>query len=399
MDIYLFLLILGPTNDLGYMRRKVMKVIHLLTGGEIGGIEVLCKDIGILAPYENMFCFVTCEGPIYNQMKELGLSVCSLTGGHKFSIRKLKKLTTLVKDYDVIAVHHGDPYLNLYYCLLSKIRRDKKYVRIVHSCYEGKPQNYTQIKFFMSKMLLKKAIGCSDACIFVSKAGLKSHLKAFSNLSTKCTYVVYNGIGMEKLERGRKNISQRCESIRILFVGRLHKNKGIPLLLAAAAILKEKYNIKLTIVGDGPEWDSLHKQAEKLDIIDVVSFAGQQIDIIPYLENADIFVYPSVWEEVFGISIVEAMAFGLIPIANRVGGIPEIIRDGVNGFLTGEKSANGVKRAIENAIAILGTEKEAEMRTLSKNTAEKFSIQNTVDNLTNVLERTLNDNDENRKVR
>lgn len=368
-----------------------MKVLNLLTGGEIGGIEVLCKDIGLRAPYENMFCFVTCEGPVYNQMKELGLSVYSAVGGRKFSIPKLKKLTALAKDYDVIAVHHGDPYLNLYYYLLSKICRHKKYVRIMHSCFEEKRDSdyyYSQIKSFMSKLLLKKAIECSDACIFVSEAGLKTHLKAFSNLSKKSSYVVYNGIGVEKIERGRRNVPQRKEPINIIYVGRLHKVKGLSLLLDAIAILKEKYNIKLTIVGDGLEWEPLHEQTEILKISEIVFFEGQKDDVIPYLENADIFVYPSVCEEVFGISIVEAMAFGLICIANRVGGIPEIIQDGVNGFLTEEKSTEGIADALRKAINI-GKEEEASMRSAAKETAERFSIENTVAWLTEVLEKTV----------
>ncbi len=362
-----------------------MKVLNLLTGGEIGGIEVLCKDIGLLAPYENMFCFVTCEGPIYNQMKELGLSVYSIVGGRKFSIRKLKKLAALVKNFDIIAVHHGDIYLNLYYYLLSKISHGKKLVRVVHSCFEGKSADGSLVKYLLSKLLLKKAIGCSDACIFVSKAGLNSHLKAFKNLSKKQYYVVYNGVGVDKLTKGINNYPKRAEPIRILYIGRLASVKGISLLLNAVATVKNNYNVCLTIVGDGPEWEPLHRQTEAIGIEDVVSFAGQQVNVIPYLENADIFVYPSVWEEVFGISIVEAMAFGLICIANHVGGTPEIIQDGVNGFLTADKSPEGIADAISKAIN-LSKEEESSIRLAAKKTAEKFSITNTVDNLKETLE-------------
>ena len=361
-----------------------MKVLNLLTGGEIGGIEVLCKDIGLLAPYENMFCFLTCEGPIYNQMKDLGLSVYSAVGGRKFSIRKLKKLAALAENCDLVIIHHGDPYLNLYFYLLSIIFRDKKYVRVLHSCHEGRSANYNRMKYLISKLLLKKAIGCSDACIFVSEAGLKSHLKVFKSLSLKRSYIVYNGVGMEKLEQGRNNIPEHKEPICILYVGRLNKVKGLSLLLDAIAILKKEYNIILTIVGDGPERENLSKQVAELDISENVYFTGQKIDIIPYLKNGDIFVYPSVWEEVFGISIVEAMAFGLICIANRVGGIPEIIQDGVNGFLTEEKSPQKIADAIRKAIN-LSKEEETSMRSAAKETAERFSIVNTVERMTEVL--------------
>lgn len=363
-----------------------MKVLNILTGGGIGGIEVLCKDIGLLAPYDNLFCFMTCEGLIYEQMKELGIPVYSLAGKCKFSIFKLKKLINIAKKFDVIVVHHGDIYLNFYYYCLSKICRNKRYVRVMHSCFEGKSDDYGMIKYLASKQLLNMAIGCSDVCIFVSKAGLKSHLKSFHNLSRKRSYVVYNGISIEKLERGRKNEPQRCKPIHILYVGRLHKVKGIDILLNSIAILKKEYSLSLTIVGDGPEWDALHTQAKKLHILDIVHFEGQKTDVIPYLENADIFVYPSVWEEVFGISIVEAMAFGLICIANRVGGIPEIIQDGVNGFLTEEKNVDGLVQTLEKAIKI-DSNAELSMRIVAKETAERFSITNTITKLTSILKK------------
>ena len=267
----------------------------------------------------------------------------------------------------------------------------------MHSCYEGKSDNDSNIKFFIRKLLFKKAIGCSDACIFVSNAGLKSFLRSFKNLSKKRTYVVYNGIGTEKLERGRSNVPQRSKPIQILYVGRLHSVKGVTLLLDAIAAVKKEYSVCLTVVGNGPEWESLHRQAENLGILDIVKFAGQKTDVIPYLEDADIFVYPSVCEEVFGISIVEAMAFGLICIANRVGGIPEIIQNGVNGFLTDEKSSEGIADALRKVIN-MGKEEEISIRSAAKETAERFSIANTVDRLTEVLERTATSPKKNAKT-
>lgn len=363
-----------------------MKVMNLLTEGGIGGIEVLCKDIGSLAKYENVFCFMSGEGPIYEQMIEMGINAISLVGGCKLSIRKIKGLKKLAESCDVIIAHHGDPYLDIYFCCLKLLYPHKRYARAMHSCFSGKSDDDGNVKYFIRKLLRKKAIDCSDACIFVSEAGRQSYLKVFRNVSHKPSYVIYNGIGMEKLEQGRKNIPKRNKPIHILYVGRLNKGKGISLLLDAVAVLKKEYNINLTVVGDGPERENLHRQAEKLNLFDNIFFIGQKIDIVPYLKNGDIFVYPSVWEEVFGIAIVEAMAFGLICIANRVGGIPEIIQDGVNGFLTSEKSREGIVDALKKAINI-GEEEEASMRSAAKETAERLSIITTVSNMTDVLEK------------
>lgn len=371
-----------------------MKVLNLLTSGNIGGIEVLCKDIGVLAPYDNLFCFVSGEGPIYEQMQKIGLNVKSLAKGKKFSLSKLRKLIELAETYDIIVIHHGDPFLRFYYCCLKKIYPSKKYVMTAHSCLEKQSgySNYGLVKKFLNEKILKATIKSTDTYIFVSKAGMESYMREFDIISKERSFVVYNGVGTEKLERGKQFKHETGQDIKLLYVGRLVNVKGVNLLIEAVSELKKRYNIRLTVVGDGPEREPLEKQADEFEISDIVSFVGKKTDVMPYLENADIFVYPSVCEEVFGISIVEAMAFGLIPVANRVGGIPEIIQDGVNGFLTDEKSADGIVNAIKKAITVLEKDAEEMVCKEAKKTAEKFSIKKTIQALQNVLEKTLYNN-------
>lgn len=368
-----------------------MKVLNLLAAGNIGGIEILCKDIGALAPYDNLFCFVSDEGPIYEQMKQMKLNVESLAGRPKLSMFKLRKLIELAKTYDIIVVHHGEPFIRFYYCCLKKIYPSKKYVMTAHSCFEKQSIYYDcgLIKTSLGRKILKATIKSTDTYIFVSKAGMESYMREFDIIPKERSFVVYNGVGTDKLERGKRNEHKTGQDIKLLYVGRLVKVKGINLLIEAVSELKKRYNIRLTVVGDGPEREPLEKQADEFGISDIVSFVGKKTDVMPYLEDADIFVYPSVWEEVFGISIVEAMAFGLITVANRVGGIPEIIQDGVNGFLTDEKSANGIVNAIKKAITVLEKDAEETVRTEAKKTAEKFSIKETIKMLQGVLEKTL----------
>lgn len=79
------------------------------------------------------------------------------------------------------------------------------------------------------------------------------------------------------------------------------------------------------------------------------------------------------------------MAFGKLCVANRVGGIPEIIQDGINGFLTDETSAQGIVRAIERAIQSYQNGRYRDMAAAAKETAERFSIAHTIENLENVF--------------
>ena len=201
--------------------------------------------------------------------------------------------------------------------------------------------------------------------------------------------VVYNGIGLDKIENGIKKQKIETNPYNITYIGRLNSVKGVDLLLRATKILKEKHNIKISIVGDGEERKTLENLADKLKIDDIVSFYGQQKDVAPFLDKASIFVYPSIWQEVFGISIVEAMAYGIPCVATDVGGIPEIIEDGSNGFLCEKSNSNNLASTIEKVINLIEAGQGYAISNKARKRAEEFSIEQTVMNLKNVYESTI----------
>lgn len=355
-----------------------MKVLNLLTSGEAGGIESLCRDIGINSEYENGFCFLFSEGAIYDQMNELGLKTYSLADtANKLSIRKLLSLRKIARDYDIICVHHGDPFLKLY-GMLAKLVTGKKMVTVVHSCYERKfffPNN--KRKFHFAHLIFALGLNYSDLIIFVSNAGKESYEQEFG-LNNKKKTVVYNGISTDKLLRGKDNVVPRTKPYRITYIGRLVYVKGLEYLIRAIAKIRNDYPISVAIVGDGPERENLEKLSNDVGVSDLVSFEGRHPNVIPFLEKTSVFVYPSIWKEVFGISLVEAMAFGIPCVASNVGGIPEVVKDGVTGFLTREASDEALAEALRHALDILDDEKMVEKISLdAKENAAFFSITNT----------------------
>ncbi len=363
-----------------------MKVLNLLTSGNAGGIESLCRDIGVNSQFENGFCFLFEGGTIYEDMKKIGLKTYLLKDeGGCISLKKYRKLKEIAKEYDIIAVHHGDPFLKLYHYLLSKNLKNK-YVTFVHSCYEEKffcPNN--KIKKMAMHKMFQLGLSNSDKIIFVSNAGKNSYMNEFKIDSNKAV-VVYNGIGLDKIENGIKKQKIETNPYNITYIGRLNSVKGVDLLLRATKILKEKHNIKISIVGDGEERKTLENLADTLKIDDIVSFYGQQKDVAPFLDKASIFVYPSIWQEVFGISIVEAMAYGIPCVATDVGGIPEIIEDGSNGFLCEKSNSNNLASTIEKVINLIEAGQEYAISNKARKRAEEFSIEQTVMNLKNVYE-------------
>ena len=352
-----------------------MRVLNLLTGGKIGGIETLCFNWGKYAQFENGFAFLTELGAIYYEMVAKNFITYDLTGSkHKTSIKKLIKLVDIAKQYDIIIVHHEDPILRMYYIALSKFTKCR-FVNYVHSCYGDCSQmNYGFVKNRINRLILQKAFDVSDIIISVSDAGKASFGKIYHVSNDKCR-VVYNGISEELYDEGCKNIVPSTPPYRIVYIGRLEKIKGIDLLIEAIRHLKEKYEVTLDIIGAGKEAERLKGEATEYSLSDVIQFLGEQTDISRYLREANIFVYPSVCEEVFGISIVEALAFGVPCVANRVGGIPEIIIDGQNGTLTDEISATGISTAIERLIIAYKSNEIDNYFFEAKRTAERFTIE------------------------
>jgi glycosyltransferase involved in cell wall biosynthesis len=120
----------------------------------------------------------------------------------------------------------------------------------------------------------------------------------------------------------------------VLFLGRLERDKGVFDLLEAISALRVTVpDIRLVCAGDG-DLKSVARYAERLDIADAVSLPGWigPADKQLLLERAAVLVLPS-YAEGLPMSLLEAMAAGVPVVATSVGGIPDLVVDGVNGFL------------------------------------------------------------------
>lgn len=119
---------------------------------------------------------------------------------------------------------------------------------------------------------------------------------------------------------------------RVMFTGRMHPQKGIPLLLEAWKTVAARSSANLILVGPGHDRRALEAQADALGIARRVQFVGAVENPDDYLRAADVFVLPSVAEGMSN-SLLEAMASGLPAVVSGIGGNMDLVTDGVNGRL------------------------------------------------------------------
>lgn len=177
--------------------------------------------------------------------------------------------------------------------------------------------------------------------------------------------VIYNGIDQRFLTAGAADVltarHTAKETIHLLYVGRLRAEKGILVALEALALLmQERYearavarSLQLDVFGDGNDayCSELRRFVNEKHLTQVVHFHGRvsQDELITHYDHADLLLVPSLWQEPFGLVIVEAMARGLPVIASAVGGPAEILTHGVDGLLI----EPGNERELASAIRLL----------------------------------------------
>lgn len=119
---------------------------------------------------------------------------------------------------------------------------------------------------------------------------------------------------------------------KILFAARIYPEKGLDLLLRAAALLKPR-EIAIDVVGDGPGVPAARRLAGDLGILPRVTFHGWQQNMDRFYRGTSVLVVPSRLAEPFGIVGIEAMGHARPAVGFAVGGIPDWLQDGVTGFL------------------------------------------------------------------
>lgn len=299
------------------------------------------------------------SGWLVDEALELRFVVHQIVISNKFTWQSFRNIHQLLRagKFDVLHTHGGTAG---FWGRLVAARLGKRPI-IVHTYHglhylnvlAGSGQAVQQkIKRELFKRIDRFLLKYTDRIICVCRSDYDKAIAA-RVATVDRTSIVYNGIEIDKFSnRVDQKVARQIfgvNSTDFVFgnVGRLHEQKGHQFLLQAVAQMTS--HARLMIVGDGRLRDELVMLAAKLKISDRISFLGARADINEFLSAIDVFIMPSLWEGQ-PIALLEALATGKPCIASAVDGIPEIIADGVNGYLIKPKDVEALAMAMDWAV-------------------------------------------------
>lgn len=232
----------------------------------------------------------------------------------------------------------------------------------------------------------KKAMSVSDAVTAISHYMKEESMEA--GAPEEKIHTIPNGVDLEEFESEEKFI---FKTPYIFSMGILRKVKGFDILIRAFRQVKKVHpEISLMIGGGGKEKESLKKLADALRLGDSIHFLDVVLgkEKIKLLKGCEFYVCSALREEPFSNSTLEAFASGKTVVASDIGGIPDLVRDGINGLLVPPGDSDLLaKRMIEllDKPALV-----LKMSTHARETSKQFDLKMTMSQYLHLYEKLLN---------
>lgn len=322
--------------------KKLLKVVHLITkGSPFGGAQNYVYTLATHLPKDQFESIVLCgQGDeLPERLVASGINVLRIAELKRdidpfAEVRAFIALVRTLKEIRPDILHTNSSKAGLLGALAGRLARVPRIVFTGHAWASNEERPWIIKKFFL--LLQWKTILFSDRTICVSKK-TKNDVAGLRSVRNK-TCVVYNGMSaFEMEEKYTARISLQTMFNKgdadILWLGtiaELHRNKGLDLLIEALARITVPF--QFFIIGEGEERENLEQLIKNRDLESKVFLVGKIPNAKKYLKAFDIFTLTS-RTEALPYTILEAGLAGLPVLASRVGGIPEIITNGVDGVL------------------------------------------------------------------
>jgi glycosyltransferase involved in cell wall biosynthesis len=345
----------------------MIKVLHVLSDTNIGGAGRYLFNLLSLRDNKRFEVVVACPGggELEKQLKSKGIKVFTLDGGENSAkFGHIKKLRQIISREKVDIVHTHASFAGRIAAKLAGC----KVVMTRHGLGSG---GNGVIKRIVTRLISR---AFTDRIIAISRAVKISLMD--SGVPADMINIIHNGIDLSNFDgiKGtlRKELGIDPDIPIVGIVARLVPEKGYEYAINAFYhVLKVFPSARLIIIGDGPLEESLKNMCVKLGIKEHVVFTGYRKEVENLDADFDVFVLPSI-SEGLGLALLEAMALGKPAVATATGGIPEVIKHRVNGFLVPPGNDNYLAESI---IEVLSDKELAKAIGLEakKTVNEKFS--------------------------
>ncbi len=326
----------------------MLKILHTNAGDNWSGIE---NRILIIAKHLNsedlkVSLAISPNNPLTAKAKQENIECFNLSIRNKIDFKAVLKLKNILLEhkFDILHVHRStDHWIGVQAVKLFNL--PVKIIRTRH--------NYTPINPNIFNRLLYNKF--TDKIITVAEI-IKKDITENAHINPSKVVAIHSSIMIERFNEGinafqiRKELNISSDIPLVGMIGRIRDHKDYPNFLEACKLVKQtRPFVKFLIVGEGPLDNEIKNLAEELGIVQDIFFLGKREDVPEVLASLDVFVLSSSVEGSPAV-IKEAMVMGKPVVATSVGGIPEIIEDGVNGILvyphSPMKLADGIIRIL-----------------------------------------------------
>ena len=359
------------------MRRRILHIIYsLYRGGAERLIETQALG-GDRGRFEYLACSITGGGDLVPAIEAAGARVFLMQKRHRGNLAVIPRIARLIEQEKVDLLHlHNAP--GAFWGTLAALCSSRK-VPIVRTEHQPwRPHELPRIYRSLHRTLAKRAA----RIICVSDYVRSSHEDRFPGLAGRYLTVL-NGVrieafsGLPDVREARAMFKLPPDTPIIGTVGRLAPVKNHRLLIDAfARVHAEMPDAHLAILGDGQLGESLAAHAADLRLSNDISFVKSSPSVEVFLACLDVFALSSD-SEGMPLTLLEAMAAGVPVAVTGVGGIPEVIENGTDGYLVPPSSSELLARVISSLLSHPGEAHEMGRRAREK--AERlFSAERTV---------------------
>lgn len=322
-----------------------IEIIELLPELDPGGAERVVLWIAEhLANREKEMRFsiaaIDAGGALAQRFREIGCPVFDLGGGTIAAIRRLRQL--LIQRRPALLNSH----LFRAHLLAAMALRKGDPVRWIATEHQADPRAWARKLF---------ALAARKASLVTAVSESVRQQMLDDRLPPDRVVTIPNGIDLRPVDQAqplpRTSLGLRQTSQVVLMVGRLVPQKGVDVLLKAAASLADLWpRLHLLIAGDGRDRLHLEMIAQRLLISKRVTFLGQRDDVPQLMKTADVIAMPSRWEGL-PLAMLEAMAAGRAIVATSVEGHRDVLADGESALMVPPENPTALASAISRLLA------------------------------------------------